>query len=262
MNGPSSQANPGARACPVEVDGLSVRYDDVVVLQGVTLRLEAGLVYALLGASGSGKTSLLRAVLGLLAPHGGEVRVFGNGVGSLPVAERARLMGYVPQDAGLFPHLTARDNITLGARSLGWPRKQTSERLSTLQQTVQLEPTLLRRYPSELSGGQKQRIALIRGLFLDPPFVVLDEPFSALDPQVRADLQAEVKELFSILGKTVLFVTHDVAEAGYLSDSVVLLHKGRVAQTGRLEDIAASPADDYVKDFLQAHQRMQAGADR
>jgi osmoprotectant transport system ATP-binding protein len=216
----------------------------------VDLDLGAGITTAVLGPSGCGKSTLLRLLLGLLAPDAGTVEFSGA-----PVRPAARLrMGYVIQDGGLFPHLTAAGNASLVARWQEWERGKIDSRLGDLAVLVRLQSDALARYPNELSGGQRQRVGLMRALFLDPDVLLLAEPLAALDPLVRADLQAELKEIFAAVGKTVILVTHDLGEAGFLADRVVLLRDGLIVQQGTYREVVDAPADEFVARFVRAQR--------
>jgi osmoprotectant transport system ATP-binding protein len=163
-------------------------------------------------------------------------------------------MGYVVQDGGLFPHLTAAGNVSLLARHLGWTRDRIRARLTELGALARLHADALRRYPAELSGGQRQRVGLMRALMLDPVVLLLDEPLGALDPITRADLQADLRAIFRALKKTVVMVTHDLAEAAYFGDEVVLLEQGHIVQRGSMHDLIGRPATPYVERFVQAQR--------
>jgi osmoprotectant transport system ATP-binding protein len=223
-----------------------------VAVGHVSLAVEPGTVRILLGSSGCGKSTILRLVLGLLAPDAGEVRVDGLAVSRDTRRDALRRMGYVVQEGALYPHMTAAENATLPARAEGWAAGRTAGRLATLAELVGLERSLLDHYPAELSGGQRQRAGLMRALMLDPPVLLLDEPLGALDPISRAELQAHLVRLFRELGKTVLLVTHDVREAFVFGSTITLLNEGRVVQEGTFADLARRPADPYVAEFLRA----------
>jgi len=236
----------------IELKHVSKRFGDSVALDGVSLDVQSGTVHVLLGSSGSGKSTVLRVVLGLVAPEEGQVRVGGTPVNEATRAALVKGMGYVVQDGGLYPHLTAFDNVALPAQVSGWPTARTRARAAELGEMVGLDEDTLRRYPRELSGGQRQRVGLMRALMLDPPILLLDEPLGALDPIVRAELQAQLKSLFQTLGKTVVLVTHDLREAALLGNVITLMTTGRVVQHGRVADLLERPAAPFVTQFLTA----------
>src|SRR5208283_5251807 len=184
------------------------------------LTLPSGKTTVLIGPSGCGKSTLLRLMIGLIAPDTGTVRF--QGLELTPVTARSlrQRMGYVVQDGGLFPHLTARQNATLMARYLGWEPERIDARLADLTARTQFPAEGLDRYPVQLSGGQRQRVSLMRALLLDPDVLLFDEPLGALDPMIRSDLQEVLRNLFRSLGKTVVLVTHDLGEAGYFGDRI------------------------------------------
>ena len=238
-------------------DALKI-YATARALDGVTTSFAVDGLHVLLGSSGSGKSTLLRAVLGLISLDGGSITIDGVDVATMSPAARAARIGYVPQDAGLFPHLTAGQNITLVARTQDWSRERIQARLKQLNEVASVDESWLDRLPRDLSGGQRQRIALQRALFLDPPLILMDEPFGALDPLVRAKVQIEFKALIARLEKTVLFVTHDVREAAFLSDDITLMHEGRVVQAGSFDDLLERPATPFVREFLEAQRLVKS----
>src|SRR6267378_1828497 len=225
----------------IALRNVTKRFGDRVALDHVSLTVEPGAMHVLLGSSGSGKSTVLRLILGLLHPDGGDVRV-------APVAP----MGYVVQEGALYPHLTAARNVELPARAAGWTAARQAARLDALAALVDLEPELMGRYPHQLSGGQRQRVSLMRALMLDPPVLLLDEPLGALDPITRANLQVQLVRVFGELRKTVVLVTHDVREAFVFGSTITLLSHGRVVQQGTLTDLAQRPADPFVSEFLRA----------
>ncbi len=235
-------------------------YAGRTALGPLSLELPAGRTTVLIGPSGCGKSTLLRLLIGLVAPDAGAV-VF-NGVPVTPdTARSVRLrVGYVIQDGGLFPHLTARGNVTLMARYLGRDRGEVAGRVNQLAELTRFPPEALDRYADQLSGGQRQRVGLMRALMLDPDALLLDEPLGALDPLVRADLQTELRDIFRALGKTVVLVTHDLAEAAFFADRVVLLRDGRVVQQGSPADLWHRPADPFVTRFVQAQRGPEVPA--
>ncbi len=239
----------------IELLGTTKRHPGGAVVGPVTLAVRRGETVALLGESGSGKSTLLRLLLGLVLPDAGEVRFAGEPVRGDDPAFRRRV-GYVVQGGGLFPHLTGADNATLVARHLGWERARITRRLAELAALARLPIAALSRFPRALSGGQAQRVSLVRALFLDPEVLLLDEPLGALDPLTRADLQEDLRRAFDDLGKTVVFVTHDLAEAAFFSSRLVLLREGHVVQEGSLDDLARAPAEPFVARFVGAQRRL------
>ena len=239
------------------IDNLAKSYGGNHVLQTISHEFQANQTTAVVGPSGCGKTTLLRLLLGLVEPDGGVVTVGGTPFTPANAEELRHRIGYVIQDGGLFPHLTARDNVTLLARYLGWSAVDIDARIAELGELVQISEAMLSRFPKGLSGGQRQRIALMRALMLDPPVLLMDEPLGALDPMIRFDLQNDLKEIFSRLNKTVVLVTHDMHEAAHFAQEIMLMRDGRVVQQGSLEVLLASPAEPFVTEFIRA-QRADA----
>jgi len=221
------------------------------VLDGFSLTVGPTETVALLGPSGSGKTTALKLANRLASPDSGVVRVFGRDVASEdPVALRRRI-GYVIQEAGLFPHWTVEQNVATVPRLLGWDEDRRRSRAASALAMVSLPPAeFAGRRPRELSGGQRQRVGVARALAADPILVLMDEPFGALDPIARRALQAEFLAWKKSLAKPVLFVTHDLAEAFRLADRVAVLHAGRLAQVGTPRELRESPADAFVREFV------------
>ena len=226
------------------------RYGVGAAVDGIDLTFASGKTTALLGPSGCGKSTMLRLLLGLVTPDGGQVSVDGRPLPAHDIEALRRRIGYVIQDGGLFPHLTAAENVTLMARYLRWDAARAAKRLEELAALTRFPADGLARYPNELSGGQVQRVAIMRALLLDPEVLLLDEPLSALDPLVRAELRDDLRGIFRSLAKTVIVVTHDVGEAAFLADVVVLMRAGRVVQQGPFATLAAAPADPFVSAFL------------
>ena len=235
---------------------VSKHYGATVALDRVDLSIAAGRTTALIGPSGAGKSSVLRMLVGLEWPDRGEVRFDGLPLRRETLLEQRRRIGYVIQEGGLFPHLTGTGNAALLARTLGWEPARIEARLRELAALCQLPFDALSRYPAELSGGQRQRVGLIRALMLDPAVLLLDEPLGALDPIVRHELQTQMRDLFARLGKTVVLVTHDVAEAAYLGDTLVLLRDGRVLQQGSARELLDAPVDPFVRAFMTAQRNV------
>ena len=245
----------------IEFDAVTKSFAGIRAVDALSLTIAAGERLALIGPSGCGKSTLLSLLVGLVVPDAGRILINGAALSPQTVIAARRRIGYMIQDGGLFPHLTARDNITLMAGELGWPEGRRAERLDALATLTRLPQPMLDRYPAELSGGQRQRVALMRALMLDPDPIILDEPLGALDPLIRADLQDELKEIFAQLGKTVLLVTHDLGEAAFLADRIVLMNQGRIVQDGSFADLVARPASDFVTKFVRAQdRRLVAGS--
>jgi osmoprotectant transport system ATP-binding protein len=238
----------------LDLVGVSKTYGPATALHPTDLALPPGRTTVLLGPSGCGKSTLLRLMVGLLRPDTGTVLFDGQPLTPDNALEVRRRIGYVIQDGGLFPHLTARGNVTLMARYLGDDRTATDKRLTELAELTRFPADGLDRYPAQLSGGQRQRVALMRALMLDPDVLLLDEPLGALDPLIRADLQGDLRGIFRSLGKTVVLVTHDLGEAGFLGDLIVLLRDGRIVQRGTLADLVRAPADPFVTRFVNAQR--------
>ncbi len=233
----------------VNLEGVEKRFGGRLVLAPTSLEVAAHTSLALLGPSGCGKSTLLRLILGLLTPDAGHLSVGGIPVTPATATAVRRQIGYVIQEGGLFPHLTAKDNVAMLARHLGWGPRRVADRLDELTILVRLEPSMLERYPTELSGGERQRVGLMRALMLDPPLLLLDEPMGALDPMVRARLQQDLKRIFAELEKTVIFVTHSLEEAAFLGDEVVLMREGRIVQRGTMHDLETA-ADPFTREFV------------
>lgn len=233
---------------------VSKSYGTTLALQPTDLDIAPGRTTVLIGPSGCGKSTLLRLMIGLIRPDAGRVLFDGTELRPENVRDMRQRMGYMIQDGGLFPHLTTRENVELMARYLGWDESRRKERLQEMAELTQLWPEVLDRYPIELSGGQQQRVSLMRALMLDPDVLLLDEPLGALDPVIRYEMQQELREIFRRLEKTVVMVTHDMGEAGFFGDAIVLLRDGAILQKGALEDLVQRPADPFIRTFIQAQR--------
>jgi len=241
------------------LEGVAKFFDGSPALAGIDLHVPAGKTTILLGPSGCGKSTLLKLAAGLLWPDTGAVRFEGRPLTKDNARQVRRRMGYVIQEGGLFPHLTARGNVSLMARHLGWDRERTGGRIAELCALTRFPVEGLDRYPAQLSGGQRQRVGIMRALMLDPDLLLLDEPLGALDPMIRSELQEDLRAIFRKLGKTVLMVTHDLGEAGYLGDRIVLMRDGKIVQIGGLTDLFRSPAEPFVSRFLAAQRSPLEG---
>jgi osmoprotectant transport system ATP-binding protein len=240
----------------IELRGVSKRFGEHVAVDGVDLICPRGKIRVLIGPSGCGKSTLLRMIVGLVVPDSGTVVVDDTPVVSRSLADIRRRIGFMIQEGGLFPHLTAKENAAIMPRFLGWPSKQTATRLEELLELTHLPVSLMSRYPREMSGGQRQRVSLMRALMLDPDVLLLDEPLGDLDPLIRVELQEDLRDIFRELDKTVVLVTHDLTEASFLADEITLMRDGKVEQQGSLADLVNRPANDFVATFVRAQRRL------
>ncbi len=240
----------------VRLAGVSKRYGSAVALQPTDLSFARGATTVLIGPSGCGKSTLLRLIIGLVEPDTGTVEIDGTALAAEKLDALRHRIGYVIQEGGLFPHLTARGNVLLLARHLGRPAAELERRLGELCELTRFPATALDRFPVELSGGQRQRVGLMRALALAPALLLLDEPLGALDPLVRAALQRDLKEIFRALGQTAILVTHDLAEAAYLGDRIVLMNEGAIVQQGTLAELRNAPASAFVTEFINAQRSV------
>ena len=236
--------------------GVRKTFGGTTALHAIDLDLLRGLTTALIGPSGCGKSTLLRLIIALTQPDSGTITFDSTEVTEATAPLVRRRVGYVIQEGGLFPHLTARANILLMSRHLGRPAAEMQQRLEELCALSQFPSGALDRYPAELSGGQRQRVSLMRALMLSPELLLLDEPLGALDPLVRSSLQSDLKEIFARLKQTAILVTHDMAEAAFLADEIVLLNEGRVVQRGTAADLRDRPANEFVSDFISAQRSV------
>src|SRR6201984_1523649 len=238
----------------LELIDVSKRYGDATALHSTNLSVEPGKTAVLIGPSGCGKSTLLRLIIRLIEPDSGRIDFDGEPINPNNIDSLRRRIGYVIQEGGLFPHLTARANVLLMERHIGNSENEMQNRLVDLSDLTRFSCNLLSRYPVELSGGQRQRVGLMRALMLSPELLLLDEPLGALDPLVRASLQKDLKEIFVRLQQTVLFVTHDLAEAIYFGDEIVLMNEGRIVQKGTVTDLRERPTNAFVSKFINAQR--------
>lgn len=245
----------------IAFEHVSHAYPHVVAVDDVSLAVQTGETVALIGPSGCGKSTMLKLAAGLVWPRQGRVIVTDRALHPDNVLEIRQRIGYVIQSGGLFPHLSAECNVTLAARYLRRDPQWIERRVEELADLVQLPRATLSRFPGDLSGGQSQRVGLMRALMLDPAVLLLDEPLGALDPMVRQGLQEDLRRLFGRLRKSVLLVTHDMAEAAFFSDHLVLMRAGRVVQEGTYRDLIAAPVHEFVTDFVKAQRGLHMQAD-
>jgi osmoprotectant transport system ATP-binding protein len=238
----------------LQLQGVSRTFGDTVALHPTDLTIPTGETTVLIGPSGCGKSTLLRLLVGLIQPTTGTVLFDGTPVTEENARAIRQQVGFVVQDGGLFPHLTARGNATLMAKHLGWERSRIDARLSELADLTHFPKDKLDNYPAQLSGGQRQRVSLMRGLMLDPRVLLLDEPLGALDPLIRSELQEDLRAIFRALHKTVVLVTHDLGEAGFLGDNLVVLQYGQIVQQAPFDELVRHPANDFVRQFINAQR--------
>jgi osmoprotectant transport system ATP-binding protein len=238
----------------VRLVDVSKRYTGATALHSTNLSVDRGKTTVLIGPSGCGKSTLLRLIIRLIEADSGSIEFDGEPMTSENIDQLRRRVGYVIQEGGLFPHLTACANVLLMARHIRKPKEEMDNRLLELCELTRFSQTLLPRYPVELSGGQRQRVSLMRALMLSPELLLLDEPLGALDPLVRASLQRDLKEIFERLGQTALFVTHDLAEATYFGDEIVLMNEGKIVQKGTITDLRERPTNSFVSEFINAQR--------
>lgn len=238
----------------IALRNVSKRFGSHLAVDGIDFECPRGKTQVLIGTSGCGKSTLLRMMVGLVTPDAGEVIFEDEPLNASTLNSIRQRIGYMIQEGGLFPHLKVRDNVAIVPKFLGWPSSQTDTRIAELLKLTQLPAAMLERFPRQLSGGQRQRVSLMRALMLDPDVLLLDEPLGDLDPMIRAELQQDLRSIFRELGKTVVLVTHDLAEAGYLADRVTLLRAGKIVQQGEFADLINHPADPFAEKFVQAQR--------
>jgi len=242
----------------IELNGISKLYSEHYAVENLDLRIEGGELLVLIGASGSGKTTTLRMINRLVEPDRGTVIINGTDTREFDVVALRRSIGYVIQEVGLFPHMNVGENIGLLPGLEGWESGKVKKRVSELLELVDLPPeTYASRSTKELSGGQQQRVGLARAIATDPPLLLMDEPFGALDPILRRQLQDEFAEIKRLLGRTIVFVTHDIDEAFKLGDRVGVMHDARLVQVGRPEELILDPASDVVASMVDADRKFR-----
>lgn len=241
----------------IEVRNLTKRFDGVTAVDHLNFKIETGKTLALIGSSGSGKTTTLRMINRLIEPDEGQILVNNEDVTHQPLEKMRRRMGYVIQNMGLFPHYTVEENVAVVPTLMKWKKPRIRERVRTLLEQMGLPPKeYADKYPDQLSGGQQQRVGLARALAADPPIILMDEPFGALDPVTRLHIRREVLQLEEFADKTIIIVTHDVEEAFEMGSLVCLLDKGKMQQLGEPRELLQNPANEFVASFF-AGQKLQ-----
>jgi len=231
---------------------ISINYGNTTALSTINLEFQSNKTTILIGPSGCGKSTILRLIAGLIKSNVGTIEFEGSILSPANITSLRHRMGYVIQEGGLFPHLSVQRNITIMASYLNWTSELIDARLHELAEMVHISSNLFHRYPSELSGGQRQRVSLMRALMLNPDLLLLDEPLGALDPMIRYELQQELKEIFKKLDKTVILITHDIAEAAFFADHIILMREGKIIQQGTLRELTKTPSEPFVKQFIAA----------
>jgi osmoprotectant transport system ATP-binding protein len=242
----------------IQIEHLNKTFGSITAVEDVSLSVAEGQICILLGPSGCGKTTTLKMINRLIAPTSGTIRIAGRDTAELDSVTLKRSIGYVIQQVGLFPNMTVEDNICVVPNLLGWDKSKSRRRAAELLEVVALDPaTFLKRYPCELSGGQQQRVGVARALAADPPVMLMDEPFGAIDPINREVIQDEFMRIQRQVGKTVLFVSHDIDEAMKMADCVALFHDGRIEQFGTPDDLLARPVSEFVASFMGGDRIMK-----
>ena len=246
------------RGATVELREVTKRYGDTVAVDHLSLTIPAGRICVLIGPSGCGKTTSLRMVNRLIEPTSGEILIDGQNILKEDPTQLRRRIGYVIQQVGLFPHQTIGENVATVPKLLGWPEQRIRARVDELLSLIGFDPARMRdRYPSQLSGGERQRVGVARALAAEPPLMLMDEPFGAVDPIVRERLQNEFLQLHNTLAITVIFVTHDIDEAIKLGDRVAIMRSGKLVQYAPPGELLARPADDFVAQFVGSDRGLK-----
>ncbi|MCH7769943.1 MAG: ATP-binding cassette domain-containing protein [Bacteroidetes bacterium] len=238
----------------ITVRNIFKSFNSIIAVNNFSYSFQKGKTIVLIGPSGCGKSTLLRLIVGLINPDSGEIEIDEKPLTSINLSLIRRRMGYVIQDGGLFPHLTARENVLLMAKYIGWGNEEITNNINQLTRLTKFPTDGLDRFPAELSGGQKQRVSLMRALMLNPEFLLLDEPLGALDPLIRFDLQNDLKEIFKSLNKTVILVTHDLNEAVFFGDKILLMKDGSLIQQGTITDFINNPSEPFVTKFIKSQR--------
>jgi osmoprotectant transport system ATP-binding protein len=240
----------------IAIDHVSKTFAGTAALADCTLTIDDGAFFVLIGPSGCGKSTLLRMINGLIAPDTGTIRLRGRDIATEAPERLRQSIGYVIQSVGLFPHWTVSANIEAVPRLMGWDKARLARRRDEIVALLRIDPALLPRYPHQLSGGQRQRIGVARALAAGPDLILMDEPFSALDPVSRVELQAEMRRIHAASKTTIVMVTHDVGEALSLATTLAVMRAGRIVQTGTPASVVAAPADAFVAQFLGGSERF------
>lgn len=242
----------------IQIDNLNKKFGSVTAVEDVSFKVEEGQICVLLGPSGCGKTTTLKMINRLIPLTSGRIALGGRDTSEIDTVTLRRSIGYVIQQVGLFPNMTVEENICVVPELLGWDAQKSRKRAAELLEVVALDPSqFLKRYPCELSGGQQQRVGVARALAADPPVMLMDEPFGAIDPINREVIQDEFMRIQRQVGKTVLLVSHDIDEAVKMADCVALFHAGKIEQFGSPDDLLARPKNEFVANFMGGDRIMK-----
>jgi osmoprotectant transport system ATP-binding protein len=242
----------------IQIENLNKQFGSITAVEDVSFNVAEGQICVLLGPSGCGKTTTLKMINRLITPTSGTIRIGGRDTSELDSVTLKRSIGYVIQQVGLFPNMTVEENICVVPNLLGWDKTKSRKRAAELLEVVALDPSkFLKRYPCELSGGQQQRVGVARALAADPPVMLMDEPFGAIDPINREVIQDEFMRIQRLVNKTVLFVSHDIDEAVKMADCVALFHNGKIQQFGTSDDLLARPNSEFVANFMGGDRIMK-----
>ncbi len=247
----------------IKMEHVSMAYGEHKVIDDFNLEIEAGQLVVIIGPSGCGKTTILQLINRLINPTEGRILLNDVDIQDIDPVELRRGIGYVIQEIGLFPHMTIEQNIEIVPKMLKWPVEKRKARTLELLKMVDMDAeTYLNRYPANLSGGQQQRIGVLRALAAEPPLILMDEPFGALDPITRDNLQSDIKKLQKKLKKTIVFVTHDIDEAIKIADVIVLLQDGKIIQADTPDELLSHPANEFVEQFIGKHRLYTGGVEK
>ncbi|PMP86034.1 MAG: osmoprotection protein (proV) [Thermodesulfobium narugense] len=241
----------------IEIVHLVKNYRNFMAIDDVSLKINGKELFVIIGPSGCGKTTLLKTINRLVEPDSGGVFINNNDIRNLDVVKLRKNIGYVIQQVGLFPHMNIKDNISLILKLEGWPREKIDKRVKEILKIVFLDEIYLRKFPNQLSGGQQQRVGLARALALNQPLLLMDEPFGSVDPILRRQLQDEFLQIKKVLGKTIVFVTHDIEEAFRLGDRIAVMKDGKIKQIGETNDLILNPADSFVLNLVESDKKYK-----
>ncbi len=229
-------------------------YGDSAAVKNISTIFNESQTTVIIGPSGCGKSTILKLITCLIKAQRGSIKIRNENLNEIDLRDFRRSIGYVIQEGGLFDHLSIEDNLKLASRNFGIPSQRINQRIEFLSDLTKIAKQQLVQYPTQLSGGQRQRVSLMRALMLDPEMLLLDEPLGALDPLIRFELQTDLKDIFTELNKTVIMVTHDLSEAVYFADKIILMKNGEIIQSGSPDELLHNPSNEFVKKFITAQR--------